>query len=63
MITIRFLHTTPSMNPEAPFQPGQVICLDRLTPDFQRWIDLGFAEAVPATREHAVRPRGARAVH
>lgn len=53
-MTIRFLQTTPSMNPERPFQPGQIIHLTKLTPELRTWIKLGHAELVREDPEKAV---------
>jgi hypothetical protein len=45
-MTIRFLQTTPSGNDEYPFQPGQVIHVDRPSPELLALIDGVHAEAV-----------------
>lgn len=59
---IRFLQTTASQNPNFPFQAGQVIALDRLTPEARQWIKDGRAEVVLDSPEAAVQPAGERAV-
>lgn len=41
-----FLQTTPSSNPDVPFQAGQRINVPRLTPELQQWIRAGHAELV-----------------
>ncbi len=68
-MTLRFLDTLPSSNPDFPFQPGQIIHLPRLTPEMQRWVKDGRAQlireepelATVAPVERAVQPRGKRA--
>ncbi len=65
-MTLRFLQTTPSASPGFPFQPGQVITVDRPTPEMRQWLKAGFAEVVKeepeievtAHQERAVLPRG-----
>lgn len=59
---IRFLQTTASQNPNYPFQAGQVIVLDRLTPEARQWIADGRAEVMQESPEAAIEPSGERAV-
>lgn len=60
---LRFLQTTPSSNPDFPFQPGQTIELARLTADLRKWIKHGHAEVVrDDSTETAVAPKGEKAV-
>jgi hypothetical protein len=51
---LRFLQTTPSANPDVPFQPGQVIQVARLTPEMQTWVASGLAEVFVDEAEAAV---------
>lgn len=53
-MTLRFLETLQSSNPEAPFQPGQIIRLPRLTPEMQRWVRDGKAQLLHEEPEMAV---------
>lgn len=43
---LKFLHTTPSQNPDFPFQAGQRIEVPKLTPEMRGWIKDGFAVLV-----------------
>lgn len=52
-MTIKFLQTTPSENPDFPFQAGQIVDLP-MTKRVQQWIADGFAVVVVPEREKAV---------
>lgn len=58
---LRFLQTTPSSNPEFPFQPGQVIYVTKLTAEMREWLtptgESGpLAEIVKDEPERAIAP-------
>jgi hypothetical protein len=59
---LRFRQTTPSLSPDRPFQPGQVITISKLTAEMRRWLKDGMAELVPEVPEVADRPAGERAI-
>ena len=52
---IRFLELCESDNPDAPFQPGQIIQVDQPSRHLQRLIDRGLA-AVVIDEERAIEP-------
>lgn len=54
---LKFLRTTASQSPEYPFRAGQIIPLERLTPEFRRFVRDGAAEVLPEDdTERAVAP-------
>ena len=59
---VRFLQTTPSSNPAFPFQAGQIIQVERLTPELRGWIKASHAEVLREVDEAAMlEPAGERA--
>jgi hypothetical protein len=61
---VKFLHTTPSDSPEAPFQAGQIIDIP-ISKQVRTWIQEGSAVALDEPREEAAvlerpRARGSR---
>lgn len=61
MPRLRFLQTTPSDNPDTPFQAGQIIAVDTLTPTMRAWLTpigdgRACAELLPEWPEAAVAP-------
>jgi hypothetical protein len=50
-VTIRFLQTTPSDNPEYPFQAGQIISVDQPSEFLLGLLDGVRAEAVRSADE------------
>jgi hypothetical protein len=67
-VRIRFLRTTPSANPDVPFQAGQIIEVRTLTDELKAFLDGGdpcavvlsdppLEAATVGAPEHAVRPR------
>jgi hypothetical protein len=52
-VELKFLQTTPSSNPDVPFQPGQIIHVPKLLPEMRRWIRDGFAVLVTPELEAA----------
>lgn len=59
---LRFRQTTPSSQPDYPFQIGQIIHVSKLTPEFKRWIKAGYVEVLRDMPEAAVAPETERAV-
>lgn len=64
---IRFLQTTPSANPDIPFQAGQTIEVATLTPAMRRWLEpigdgVPLAVLVPEAPEAAMVAPAERAV-
>ncbi len=65
---LKFLRTTPSASPDAPFQAGQIINVETLLPEMRQWIRDGAAvlvtpeleAATVAPVERAVLPRPKR---
>jgi hypothetical protein len=56
-VKIRFLQTTPSDNPDLPFQAGQIITVDQPSEAMLRLVDGVQAEAVPSEdAERAIEP-------
>jgi hypothetical protein len=53
MPRLRFLQTTPSDNPEYPFQPGQIIAVEVLTKALRRCVANGMAEILPESESEA----------
>ena len=53
---LRFQCVVPSSNPDYPFQPGQVIDVEKPTAEMKRWLKDGKVIPVhePDTPEHAV---------
>jgi hypothetical protein len=51
---IRFLQTTPSMNPTFPFQAGQIIEVPKLTAEMRGWLANGSAHLLKDEPETAV---------
>ena len=47
---IKFLQTTPSDNPDFPFQAGQIVDLP-MSKRVQQWITDGFAVVIAPARE------------
>jgi len=43
---LRFLTLVPSLSPDAPFQPGQQIHVQTLTPEMRAWLKDGSAELI-----------------
>lgn len=60
---VRFLQTTPSAAPDAPFQPGQMIDVPGLTREIRDWLKEGYAVVVPDALEAAAVAAPERAVH
>jgi hypothetical protein len=66
-MTIRFLQTTPSDNPDAPFQAGQVIEVAKLTATVRGWLSavrdgMPMAVVVPDEPQSAMVDAAERAV-
>lgn len=59
---IRFMQTTPSACPDAPFQAGQVIEAPSLTHEIRAWIKEGSAIVLPEAPEAAMVGSSERAV-
>jgi hypothetical protein len=54
MPTIKFLETTPSENPDFPFQPGQVIRVSKLSPSLRKAIQAHQALLLKDEPERAI---------
>jgi hypothetical protein len=50
---IKFLETTPSESPTCPFQAGQIIAVERLTPALRRAVTDGHAVLLEEAPERA----------
>lgn len=59
---LRFLATTESQVPGYPFQAGQEIVVDEVTPEVRRWLKYSHAVAVREEPEIAIAPPVERAV-
>lgn len=53
-MVLRFLQTTPSDRPDVPFQAGQRIHVQSLTPQMRAWVDQDLVQVLPDEPERAV---------